>query len=87
MLSVEFTWHPHTEEPPFKRASVIVSVPDNKNDDGVAVIVGLYEWDGERLQPTDFSMDVPDAPFFWALEIDVTNGIQQHWEESQKEVA
>jgi hypothetical protein len=74
MFTTTFNWHPHTDEPEFPIAAVIIAVPPCMECD-VPIIVGLFEWSHGRLNPTDFSMNLPDAPFYWAYEQDLCSGI------------
>ncbi len=74
MFATTFNWHPHTEEPEFTIASVIVAEPPSEKYQ-VPMIVGIFEWKDGKLYPTDFSMELPDAPFYWAYEQDMVDGL------------
>lgn len=79
MIRTEFEWHPHTETPSFNRASAVIAIPASSKSaepgDDVAVLLGIFEWVDGKWDETDWSVALPEGPFYWALEIDIVGTI------------
>lgn len=87
MIKTEFEWRPHTECPPFNRASAVIAIPAGQGPaDNVAILMGIFEWVDGKWEETDQSVCLPKAPFYWALEVDLTATIPSLLDIEAKEV-